>query len=166
MVGACHTRQAGYPRDYYGGLSFTAIPGVGFAAHGGKVVHRAEKFDLSLEAEIVRDFWDDTDFANDNLGDPGRMTCVRIGARQALSPGWKRHAVFRYGLQLYRATGSPGIIEDPGDYFGGYGSIGFETDLARHWSMGPEISVAVLGGEGSLPTEIVPTFFWRLTFWP
>ncbi|UCE87477.1 MAG: hypothetical protein JSU66_07125 [Deltaproteobacteria bacterium] len=166
LAGACRTRVAGYPRDYYAGMSFTAIPGVGLAAEGGKVVRRTDRYDLALEGQIVRHFWDDTDFADDDLGDPGRMTAVRFGARQALSPGSKRHATFRYGFQFYRATGQPGIVDDPGDYYGFYASAGFETELSRHWSMGPEISVAVLEGEGSLPTEVVPTFFWRFVFWP
>lgn len=166
LVAACHTRVAGYPRDYFAGLGFSAIPGVGLAAEGGKVVRRADRYDLALEGEIIRHFWDDTDFADDNLGEPGRMTAVRVGARQAISPGRKRHGVFRYGFQFYRASGSPGIIDAPGDYYGAYASAGFETELSRHWSMGPELSVAVLEGSGSLPTEVVPTFFWRFTYWP
>jgi hypothetical protein len=30
--------------------------------------------------------------------------------------------------------------------------------------MGPEISVAVLRGEGDIGVEVVPTFFWHFVF--
>jgi hypothetical protein len=156
--------MAGFERDLYAGGAFSAIPGVGFAAEGGKLLRQTEKTDLFLEGMIVRHFWDDTDFADDNLGAPGRMTAARLGVKQTLSPGSKRHATVRYGFQFYRATGAPGIIDDPGDYYGIYGGIGFETELSRRWSMGPEFSVAIMEGSGSLNTVIVPTLFWHLLF--
>jgi len=161
---ACRSRVPGYPRDWYAGGAFSAIPGVGLAAGGGKIFHRGEKHDWAAEAQIVRHFLDDTDFADDDLGAPGRMTAVRAGLKHRMSPGHKRHATVRYGIQFYRATGTPGIVDDPGDYFGPYLGLGFETDLSRRWTMGPEISVAFLEGEGGLGSEIVPTFFWHL-FW-
>lgn len=157
----CRSRVAGYPRDAYLGGAFSAVPGLGGSIGGGKVLWRTERADIAVEGHLVRHPLDDTDLADDNLGAPGRMTAVRVGARHVMSPGHKRHAVFRYGAQFYRATGTPGIIDFPGDYFGLYVSAGFQTELSRNWSIGPEISVAVMEGEGSLETEVVPTLFWH-----
>lgn len=160
---ACQSaRVPGYERGWYAGGAFTAIPGVGLAAGGGKVLREARTYDLSGEAQLIRHFLDDKDLADDENAAHGRLTAVRAGLKHTFSPGHKRHLTLRYGFQFYRATGVPGIVEDPGDYLGAYAGIGFETDLDRHWTMGPEISFAFLEGEGSLPFEFVPTFFWHL----
>jgi hypothetical protein len=164
LFAGCRSRVAGYERDWYAGGSFTAVPGVGLALEGGKVVARPDTFDLAVEAQIVRHFLDDKDFADDGEADHGRMTAVRLGLKHSTSPGAKRHATFRYGAQFYRATGVPGIVDRPGDYVGAYAGIGFETELSRNWTMGPEISVAVLRGEGDIGVEVVPTFFWHFVF--
>jgi len=160
----CRSRVAGVPRDAYAGGAFSAVPGVGASLGGGKVLWRTETADIAVEGHLVRHPLDDKDIADDGFADSGRMTAIRLGAKHTLSPGHKRHAVFRYGAQLYRATGTPGIIDFPGDYFGFFVSAGFETDLSRNWTMGPEISVAVMEGEGSLETEVVPTLFWHFIF--
>ncbi len=164
VVGGCRTRVAGYPRDTYFGGAFSAVPGLGASIGGGKVLWHLDRADIALEAHLVRHPLDDTDFIDDNLGAPGRMTAVRIGAKHMMSPGRKRHPVFRWGAQFYRATGTPGIIDLPGDYFGFFVSAGFETELSRNWTVGPEISVAVMEGEGALETEVVPTLFWHFIF--
>jgi hypothetical protein len=158
---ACRTRVAGYPRDWYAGGSFSAIPGVGLALEGGKVLARPEKHDWAAEAQLVRHFWDDSDLADDELGDEGRMTAVRAGFKHSTSPGHRRHVTFRYGFEFYRATGDPGIVDEPGDYYGAYFGVGFETELSRRWTMGPELSVAFLDGP---QFEVVPTFFWHLAY--
>ncbi|MHC4549318.1 MAG: hypothetical protein ACYTEZ_11140 [Planctomycetota bacterium] len=160
----CRSRVPGYPRNWYAGASFSAIPGVGLAAGGGKVVVRAKQHDWAAEAQIVRHFLDDKDLADDGFGDHGRMTAVRAGFKHSTNPGRTRHVTFRYGFMFYRATGAPGIVEAPGDYFGLYAGVGFETELSRRWTMGPELSLAVLEGEGSLSTEVVPTFHWHLFY--
>jgi len=163
LAPACQSaRVAGYDRSWYAGGAFSAIPGVGLAVGGGKVFHRAEMHDWSAEAQVVRHFLDDKDLADDGNADHGRLTAVRAGFKHTFSPGHKRHLTLRYGFQFYRASGFPGIVDDPGDYLGAYAGVGFETDLDRHWTMGPELSLALLEGQGSLPTEFVPTFFWHL----
>jgi hypothetical protein len=159
----CKSRVPGYPRNWYAGVSFSAIPGVGLAAHGGKVLARPDTFDWSGEAMIIRHFLDDRDLADDgHAASSGRMTAVRAGFKHSTNPGRKVHATYRYGFMFYRASGIPGIVEAPGDYFGAYGGVGFETELSRRWTMGPEFSVAFLEGEGSLGFEVVPSFYWHL----
>lgn len=164
LLAACRSRVAGPPRDWYAGGSFSAVPGVGLAVEGGKVFAREDKYDWSAEGQVFRHFWDDKDLADDNFADHGRVTAVRAGLKHTMSPGHKRHLTCRYGFQFYRATGEPGIIEKAGDYYGGYFGIGFETDLSRHWTMGPELSVAFMQGEGGRQFEVVPTFFWHLSY--
>ena len=164
LAAGCRSRVPGYDRDWYAGGSFTAVPGVGLAAGGGKVIAHRDTYDWAVEGQIVRHFLDDKDIADDGQAAHGRMTAVRIGMKHSVSPGSKRHATFRYGAQFYRATGTPGIVDKPGDYFGAYASFGFETELSERWTMGPEFSVALLEGEGSIGWEVVPTFFWHLWF--
>jgi hypothetical protein len=164
LLAACRSRVAGHPRDWYAGASFSAIPGVGLAAGGGKVLARPEMFDWSGEAQFVWHFLDDKDFADDGFSDHGRMTALRAGFKHTTSPGHKRHATCRYGFQYYRATGQPGIVDETGDYYGAYLGLGFETELGAHWTMGPEISVAFMDGAGDRSTEVVPTFFWHLIY--
>jgi hypothetical protein len=161
VLPACQTRVAGYPRDWYAGGSFAAIPGVGLAVEGGKVLARPDTFDWSGEAQFVWQFLDDKDLADDGHADHGEAMAVRAGFKHSTNPGHKRHLTLRYGFEYYHATGEPGIVDAPGDYYGAYVGFGFETELSRHWTMGPEISAAVLGGEG---TEVVPTFFWHLVY--
>lgn len=161
LLAACQTRVADYPRDWYAGGSFSAIPAVGLALEGGKVIARPEKFDLSAEAQAVWQFLDDKDLADDGHADHGEMFAVRAGLKHATSPGHKRHFTLRYGFEYYHATGDPGIVDRAGDYYGAYVGFGFETELAPHWTMGPELSAVVLGGEG---TAVVPTFFWHLVY--
>ncbi|MHC4973347.1 MAG: hypothetical protein ACYTG3_13550 [Planctomycetota bacterium] len=160
----CKSRVPGYPRNWYGGVSFSAIPGVGLAAHGGKVLAQPDTYDWSGEAMIIRHFLDDTDFADDGFGASGRMTAVRAGFKHGTNPGHKIRATYRYGFMYYRATGVPGIVDFPGNYWGAYGGVGFETELSRRWTMGPEFSLAFLEGEGNLGFEIVPTFYWHLIY--
>jgi len=160
----CKSRVPGYPRDWYAGVSFSAIPGVGLAAHGGKVLARPETHDWSAEAMLIRHFLDDEDLADDGNKATGRMTAVRAGFKHATNPGHKIRATYRYGFMFYRATGTPGIVDFPGNYYGAYGSVGFETELSRRWTMGPEFSLAFLEGEGRPGFEIVPTFFWHLIY--
>ncbi|MFI5402524.1 MAG: hypothetical protein ACHQ1G_06270 [Planctomycetota bacterium] len=162
LFAACQSRVAGYPRDWYAGGSFAAIPGVGLAVEGGKVLARPEQFDWSGEAQFVWQFLDDKDLADDNRADHGEMLAARAGFKHSTNPGHKRHLTLRYGFEFYRATGDPGIVEQAGDYYGGYVGFGFETELSRHWTMGPELSVAFLEGEGSF--EVVPGFFWHLAY--
>lgn len=163
-AGGCRTRIAGHPRDWYAGGAFSAIPGVGFAGGGGKVFAQREKHDWAAEAQVVHHPFDDKDLADDGFATHGRMTAVRAGFKHRFSPGHKRGATARYGVQFYRATGTPGIVDRPGDYFGAYAGIGFETELSRRWSMGPEFSIAILEGEGAIGVEVVPTFFWHLIY--
>jgi hypothetical protein len=158
----CRARVPGYPRDLYAGIGLSAVPGVGLFAGGGKVFRRHELYDWSVEAQFFRHLLDDKDILDDERGGHGRVSAVRAGFKHATNPGHKRRVTYRYGLQFHRATGTPGVVDDPGDYYGLYASVGFETDLSRRWTMGPEFSVALLEGEGRLPFEIVPTFFWHL----
>jgi hypothetical protein len=164
LLASCRSRVDGYPRNWYADGSFSAIPGVGLGIGAGKVVARTGKLDLAGEAQFVWHAFDDKNFADDGFADHGGMTAVRVGVKHATNPGHKRHVTYRYGFQFYRATGEPGLVDFPGDYYGAYFGFGFETDLSARWTMGPEVSVALLEGEGDLGFEAVPTFFWHLSF--
>jgi hypothetical protein len=160
-LAACQTRVQDYERDWYAGGSFSAIPSVGLAVEGGKVLARPQLFDWSGEAQAIWQFLDDKDLANDNHATHGEMQAVRVGFKQTSNPGGKRHLTLRYGFEYYRATGSPGIVDRPGYYYGPYIGFGFDTEIGEHWTMGPEVAAAFFQGEG---TAVVPGFFWHLVY--
>jgi hypothetical protein len=161
LLPACQSRVQDYARDWYLGGSFSAIPAVGLAVEGGKVIARPDTFDWAVEAQGVWQFLDDKDLADDGHASHGEMQAARLGFKHSTSPGAKRHWTLRYGFEYYHASGSPGIVDRPGDYYGAYVGFGFETELSKRWTMGPELSAAFVGGEG---TAVVPTFFWHLVY--
>jgi hypothetical protein len=158
---ACRSRvESGHRRDFYAGASLSAIPAVGLAVEGGKVVHRTDRFDFAIEGELAWQFLSDRDLADDgNTENTDDWVQGRIGVKQTWSPGWKRHLVARYGAVLFRATGTPGIVAEAGDYYGLYGSLGFDVEVAERWTMGPEFRLLLVGGPGF---EAVPQFGWHL----
>jgi len=167
LLAACRSvRPAPDPaRDAYVGGSFSAIPALGLGIEGGKVIHRAERFDLAVEGELLWQFLTDRDLADDghteNLDD---WTQVRVGLKQSFQPGGKYRFVLRYGGVLFRATGTPGIIGEGGTYFGLYASAGFDVEIAPRWTMGPDFRVLLVEGRGDPGFEAVPQFGWHLVF--
>ncbi len=163
LAAGCRTRPPDWqPWQTAFGGSFSAIPHVGVAAEGGAVIHRTERFDYVAEGEVTYQFLDDADLASD--GSPGKLDAwwqLRAGIKQIFSPGHKRHLVVRYGAVFFHATGTPGLVDAAGSYFGIYGGIGFETDLNERWTAGPELRVLIVDGDAS-GVEIVPQFAWHL----
>jgi hypothetical protein len=63
-----------------------------------------------------------------------------------------------------RATGDPELLAVPGDYLGGYGGIAYEWDVTPQLTIGPEINVLLLEGEGSIGFEILPQLGFGILF--
>lgn len=155
-LAACRSRiQQERPSDVYAGVAVSGLPGVGAGITVGQLFSdRSDKYDFAFE---MTGTWQT---GEDSATQEGHFFQVQGGVKQTLSPGHREHLVFRYGLTWLRATGDPAIFDRAGDYLGVYGGAGYEWDLSPRFTIGPGLEVAILGGEGSLPVEILP----RLTF--
>lgn len=163
LVG-CRSRIAHEERDWYAIAGVSALPQVGVSAGAGFVFDRTELSDWAVEAEGTYQFLDDTDFVDDNLGGAGDVWQARVGVKRFLSPGHERTFFFGAGGAWIRGTGSVGealILEPAGDYYGGYGQVGFLTRLSDRWSGGPDFRLFIVGGHG---VEVVPQFTWQFVF--
>ena len=149
--------------DVYAGVSASALPNFGVALEAGQVFARTSSTAYSFEVEATSQFFDDKTFSDN--GDPEAGDWVQFqGGFKALIDAQDEHAwATRWGGVWFRAEGEPNIVNEEGDYLGIYGSLGFETRLSRHWSMGPELSLFLVTREKSdLELDVVPQFNWHL----
>jgi len=134
LAGACRSQAIKdddvADRKFYVSAGLSALPQVGVGVGGGGRVSARENYDLYLEGEGVVQFLNDTDFNDDGFGGPGNFYQVSFGLKHSFSPKSKRHLTVRYGGVWFQATGGQTILQQPGDYVGGYLGIGFETDLS------------------------------------
>jgi hypothetical protein len=137
--------------DLYAGVGVAGIPSIGGQVTGGQWFSKSsEKSDFAFELRAVVEGGDDSATQN------GGFYEVQMGVKQVLSPGYDNHLYFRYGLQWFRAIGNPNIVDDPGDYFGAFGSVGYEWRLGKRWWFGPEATMILAEGEAALGTEFLP----------
>jgi hypothetical protein len=144
------------------GVSF--LPQVGVAAGGGVRLGGSGASEFHLEAEVAYQSLDDKDVLDDGNGAQGPWRQAQVGVKQVLRPDRRRHVVVRYGAAWFRQTGVTGIIDGPGTYWGGFGGVGFETDVSPRVSIGPEVRVIVAQGEGAPGWEIVPQLRLHVVF--
>ncbi len=150
----CRTRiDEASPPQFHLGPSISALPGSGFGVTAGQVYSDRGRFNYALEASAAR-----------HETTEGTFSQASIGVKQTASPGHETHWVFHYGLTWFRSTGSNGLIDVPGDYVGGYVGAGYEWHLARRVTLGPIARLAVVNGEGSLDTLVLPQFGLVLLF--
>ena len=148
-----------------GGGSF--LPNIGVSAHAGYVFRQRANSYMALEAEGIWQFIDDETFVDDGNPAAGDWTQVRVGLKWADAMGPHTRKVLRAGATYAKAEGVPNIVQSPGDYFGAYIGAGFETDLNRNWTIGPELSLALVSDSGfsDIDHGLVPQFNWRLSYW-
>ena len=151
--------------QFHADLAFSALPNVGVAVSAGQVVNESPERTWAFELEAVSQFFDDEFFIDDGNPAAGHFGEIRIGLKR--SPAWhsRRRWVTRLGGVWFRANGIPNIVQNPGDYVGLYGSLGFETRLSDTLSVGPEVSLALARQEGAGGAwDLLPQFFWRATW--
>ena len=147
------------------GTSFSAIPNIGFSFAATQVYDREPERTWAFELEGTHQPWDDEDLSNDGNPSAGDISQLHIGVKRSSDPmGWK-HWTQRYGYSWFRARGIPNIVQAPGDYAGLYAGFGFETQLTKSISMGPELSLTAATTEGG-KSDIywVPQFNWHITW--
>jgi hypothetical protein len=160
LVAGCASRiQPERESEIYGGVGVLAMPSIGGQVTGGQYFSKSsEKWDFAFELRAAIEGGDDS------ATQDGGFYQVHMGVKQVASPGHRSHMYFRYGLTWFRANGDPEVIEDPGDYFGGYGSVGFEWRIGKRWWIGPEATVNFVDGEADVGAEFLPQVGFNLIF--
>jgi hypothetical protein len=163
LMTGCGT--TGWGDDLYMGGSLSAVPNIGLALTAGQVFERDEKRVWSFELEMTHQPWDDEDFASDGNPAAGDITQFHMGVKRSSDPLGHRHWTQRYGFAWFRARGMPNIVQEPGDYAGFYAGFGFETQLTKSISMGPELLLMPATMEaGASGVFWVPQFNWHITW--
>lgn len=161
LMTGCST--AGLGDDLYLGGSLSAVPNIGLSLSVGQVFDRDEKRAWSFELEMAHQPWDDEDFASDGNPAAGDITQFQLGVKRSSDPFGHRHWTQRYGFGWFRARGIPNVVDEPGDYAGLYAGFGFETQLSKSVSMGPELSLMPVNMEGGgSDLYWVPQFSWHI----
>ncbi len=150
--------------DHLVGVSFSALPQVGVGLLGATRLSKRPEFNLLAELEGTLQFLDDSDLADDGGPGAGNFTQVRLGLKYVFTPDDSRHLVARYGVVWLESSGEPILLDEAGEYAGGYGGIGFETEISKRWSVGPEFRLLVVDGLQSQGIEVIPQFAWHFTF--
>jgi len=145
--------------DIYGGTGVVALPSIGGQVTGGQYFWKSsDKYDFAFELRA------NVEGGASSATQSGGFYQVQMGVKQILSPGYDQHLFFRYGLTWFRAIGDPNLIREPGDYLGGFGSVGYEWRLGKRWWIGPEAIFNLVNGEAGLGTEFVPQVGLNLVF--
>jgi len=142
----------------YAGIGAAVSPDVGFTVTGGQLMRERERFDFAFEMRASRQGSDDSPTQD------GKFVQIQAGVKQTASPGHPRRLFFKYGATWLRANGDPKFIDVPGDYFGVFGSVGYDIDLSERWTLSPEFQLTVVDGEGSTGSEVIPQGFLTLLF--
>ena len=149
-------------RDFSLGTSFSALPNIGLGLSATQVFDANEVRKWAFELEFTDQPWDDEDLSDDGHPTAGGWTQIQLGVKRLSNPEGPRHWTHRYGVAWFRALGAPNIIQEPGDYEALYAGIGFETDIGRSISIGPELSVMAALPEKGTRLSVVPQFNWHI----
>jgi len=162
----CPTYPCGNPCGGYGGISVNGLPGLGAGAEFGVNFKNTRKVMWSWEMGIQ---YQDLTAAISGESLSGKYFQLRAGVRARFKPCCKGHPTLRAGVSWFNVTGDPiGIdtaqIDSIGDYLGGYLGLGYEWDIGRRWSTGPEAAITVGTNVNNGDIAIVPTVFWHFNY--
>ena len=152
--------------DFYAGGGLSLLPNIGASLHAGYVFSRTRDVEWAAELEGIWQFLDDESFADDGNPAAGDWYQIKAGVLARSAPQARRHLTGRGGFTWFQANGVPNIVEKPGNYYGIYAGVGFETDLTPNLTVGPELTLLVAKGPGALRDGVVPQLGWRITWRP
>jgi len=153
-LAACSSPLGG--EDFDLSAAAHALPGLGFGA--GFAQRVGELSDLRIDAEIT--------LVHQELSDAGPLgdDWDQILGGLRFSPAERDSHYFygRAGVTWLRADGDPEFLDDPGDYGGGYGGVGYEWSLSPSLATGPELTLSYVDGEGhSSGSGLIGEIAWR-----
>lgn len=167
LAGGCATPEALRAGEVYAGVSASALPNFGLALEAGQVLARTPTTVYSFEVEATSQFFDDKTFSDNGDPEAGDWFQFQGGFKARIAHQEDRAWTVGWGGVWFRADGRPNIVNEEGDYLGGYGSLGFERRISEHWSMGPELTMMLVSREKSgFELDVVPQLNWHLVWTP
>ena len=158
------TRASG--RDVRFGIGLSALPNLGVAGSISARVARRPELDWRAELQVHYQFLDDEDFADDGFPAAGDWTQLGVGVLARTNPDARRHWLWRFGLEVFEARGTPNIVDSEGTFVALRLGLGFETDLTPRLSIGPELAVMPAYGGEDDEFRFVPQLTWGLRWHP
>lgn len=150
---------------WHAGAGISLLPNVGATTAFGKVVSGDGAgwwgVDFQLDVQPI----DDEDVVDDGNPEAGDFYAMRLGLEQAEPFGAFTSFHLRGGLAWFDADGDPNWVSAPGDWYGIHGGIGFTTEVAGSWSVGPGLSLLVVNNPEAHETDVVPMFQWTARTW-
>jgi hypothetical protein len=144
------------------GLAPSFLPNLGLAA--SVAVPLGEASSWRLEARFTDQFVDDKAFADDGNPEAGNWTQLDLGllhlARDAGGRAWS----VRVGLVGFEARGEPNLVDEAGDYLGGYCGVGRFWHFGRGFAFGPELTLVAASGPD--PFVLFPQLTWGFRLSP
>jgi hypothetical protein len=164
----CQTPCAPECSPGYLGANVNVGPGIGGGIGGGKVLSVGRSATWSAELGLTyQDLYHDPDVIDE--GQNGKFAEARAGVKVSTNPRGRGHVTGRAGVAWWMVNGDPSAtdwdtIDDVGDYLGIYAGVGYEWDLDRHWTTGPEV-----GGIGGFHVDngdfaVAPRIYWHLIY--
>jgi hypothetical protein len=150
----------------YIGVAVAGGPGLGGGIFAGLPVGRDSLAVWFLEGNLT--YQDLSAFAVDE-NQSGKFMQALVGFKGLFMPDCNFHPTVRAMVGWMVATGDPAAVDIADipafdDYFGGYLSVGFEWDVSRRFSTGPELGVFGGWGVNDADFAVVPQFRWNFIF--
>ena len=150
---------------WHAGAGMSLLPNVGLTTAFGKVVSGDAAgwwgVDFQLDVQPI----DDKSVVDDGNPEAGDFYSMRLGLEHAEPFGEFTQFHARGGLAWFDADGDPNWVGAPGDWYGIHGGIGFTTEVAGAWSVGPGLSLLLVNNPDADETDVVPMFQWTARRW-
>jgi hypothetical protein len=148
----------------YAGGFVAVLPGIGAGLEFGVQVGASRCANTYLDFSLqYQDLYEE--FIEEDQ--TGKFTNARVGLKWEFNPCGCHHPTLRVGGTWFFASGNPDVIDVSdiavrnGDWFGVYLGLGWEWEINRRLSTGPEASVIFAWDSATGTTGIVPTFMWH-----
>jgi len=154
---ACASPLGGEDIDV--GVGASGLPGYGVTASIAQRMANTANGRVDFELQ-----WTHQELEDDPDGPDEDWEQVQLGWRYKYAPEADRHWVASVGAVWLRAQSDPKFLDAPGDYGGAYLGLGYRWDMGPHLSLGPDVTLLFVEGEGSLGGGVIPQFALRLVW--
>lgn len=144
------------------GLAPSVLPNLGLAASAAVPARSGSPW--LLETRFTYQFLDDKTFADNGFPEAGGWTQLDLGLLRFSAPTDERVWSLRFGLLGFRARGEPNLVEESGDYLGGYVGVGFFRLFGSGLAFGPELTL--VAASGADPLVLFPQLTWGVRWTP
>lgn len=143
--------------EFYVGAAATLSPSVGAGLQFGQVFSRSSLATWSFEM-LAGVQASDTDLWLDPDGDYAQ---IRGGVKASFQPCECGHWTARAGATWLRATTTSEFLTGSGDYVGAYIGVGYEWDIGKRFTTGPELALNAVVPEKGSTVDFLPQLNWH-----